>query len=81
MGSLPYNVEAKARSVRFEADSFVVILSDGRELAVPYAWFPRLLQASPQERAEYELIGRGDGIHWPRIDEDLSVAGLLLGTH
>ena len=66
-------------SVRFDADSFVVRLADGRELSVSYAWFPSLLNASPEERADYRLVGDGIGIHWPRIDEDLSTAGLLRG--
>lgn len=52
-------------------------LADGRELAAPLAWFPRLLTATPAERAEWRLIGRGQGVHWPRIDEDVAVATLL----
>ena len=54
-----------------------VSLTDGREIAVPLAWFPRLLKASPTQRANWRLIGRGGGIHWPDVDEDISVAGLL----
>ena len=52
-------------------------LADGRELAAPLAWFPRLLAATPAERAEWRLIGRGRGVHWPAIDEDIAVATLL----
>ena len=81
MSSLPAEFEPVALSVRFEPDSFVVSLADGRQLSVPYAWFPSLLNARPEQRADYRLIGDGIGIHWPQIDEDLSVAGLLRGTH
>jgi hypothetical protein len=56
---------------------FVVQLNDGRAVSIPYAWFPRLANATPDQRAEYELIGPGRGIHWPLIDEDLSVSKLL----
>ena len=54
-------------------------LDDGRRLAVPLAWFPRLLDGTKAERADYELIGEGEGIHWPQLDEDISVEGLLAG--
>jgi hypothetical protein len=60
-------------------DSLVVDLVDGRTLSVPLAWYPRLLHGTPQERANWRLIGRGEGIHWPDLDEDLSVEGLLAG--
>jgi hypothetical protein len=70
-----------AVKVRTDEFSLIVDLSDGRVISVPLVWFPRLFNASAEERAEYELLGRGVGIHWPRIDEDLSVAGLLRGDH
>jgi hypothetical protein len=54
-----------------------VVLADGREVAVPLAWFPRLLDATPAQRAHWRLIGRGEGIHWPDVDEDILVSGLL----
>jgi len=73
--------EPLALNVRTDEFSLIVELTDGRVISVPLIWFPRLFDASPEERAEYELLGDGIGIHWPRIDEDLSVAGLLLGTH
>ncbi|MCF8157388.1 MAG: DUF2442 domain-containing protein [Rhodoferax sp.] len=60
-------------------DELRVSLTDGRTLTVPIAWFPRLAHASSSERAEYELLGDGEGIHWPQVDEDISVAGLLAG--
>jgi hypothetical protein len=63
--------------VRFEGDLLYVSLEDGREIGVPLAWFPRLAAATPEQRAHWQLIGRGIGLHWPELDEDLSVAGLL----
>ena len=64
-------------ALRFDADRMWVDLSDGRTIGVPLAWFPRLLHASPERRGAYELSRRG--IHWPALDEDISVAGLLAG--
>lgn len=61
-------------------DGFDVRLEDGRRLWVPYQWFPRLATATSQQRAHWELIGDGVGLHWPELDEDLSVDGLLSGT-
>ncbi len=58
-------------------DRLVVTLADGRELAAPLAWFPRLLEASDSQRRNWRLIGRGQGIHWPDVDEDISVVSLL----
>jgi hypothetical protein len=55
-------------------------LADGRTIIVPLAWFPRLLHATPEQRRRWELLGDGEGIHWPDVDEDLSVAGLLRGA-
>lgn len=66
-----------AESVRFDEDSMWVALSDGRTIGVPLAWFPRLLAATPAERADVE-IGLG-GLHWDRLDEDISIDGLLAG--
>ena len=54
-----------------------VVLADGREVSAPLEWFPRLRDASPAQRRNWRLIGRGVGIHWPDLDEDISVAGLL----
>jgi hypothetical protein len=59
--------------------ALTVALDDGRELTVPLEWFPRLRDATAAERANWRLIGRGEGIHWPDIDEDISAAGLLKG--
>jgi hypothetical protein len=67
----------KATSVRFDEDSFWVELSDGRTLGIPLAWFPRLLRASPAERARVTISTRG--LHWDKLDEDILVEGLLAG--
>ena len=66
-----------ATDVRFDREMLQVLLSDGREIGVPLEWFPRLRDASPEQRGNWRLIGKGVGIHWPDIDEDISVAGLL----
>ncbi len=68
-----------ARAVSVSEDSLVVELVDGRTLSVPLAWYPRLQHGSQQERANSRLIGRGEGIHWPDLDEDISVTGLVAG--
>ena len=70
-------VSARATGVRFTDDLLYVQLEDGREIGVPLVWFPRLSAATPEQRANWQLLGRGVGLHWPDIDEDLSVAGLL----
>lgn len=69
-----------AETVRVTEDELIVGLMDGRTISVPLVWFPRLLHATPQQRTNCELIGDGDGIHWPDVDEDISVAGLLRGV-
>jgi Protein of unknown function (DUF2442) len=63
--------------VRFTDDLLYVQLEDGREIGVPLAWFPRLSAATAEQRANWQLLGHGVGLHWPDVDEDLSVAGLL----
>jgi Protein of unknown function (DUF2442) len=69
--------DATAIDVAVKDDRLVVILADGRELAAPLTWFPRLLDATEKQRSNWRLIGHGHGIHWPDIDEDISVASLL----
>ena len=69
--------DATAIDARVMDDRLIVILADGRELAAPLAWFPRLLEASDDQRGNWRLIGGGHGIHWPDVDEDISVASLL----
>ena len=68
-----------AQSVTVTDDSLVVELSDGRTLTVPLAWYPRLQHGTPEERKNCRLVGRGDGVHWLDLDEDISVAGLVAG--
>lgn len=70
---------ALAQHVRVTNDALVVDLTDGRTLTVPVAWYPRLAHGPAAERSEWRLIGRGHGIHWPALDEDISVEGLLAG--
>jgi hypothetical protein len=71
--------EAKAESVWFDDDNMWVRLYDGRQLAVPLVFFPRLLHATPEQRTRFEMSGGGTGLHWDELDEDISVAGLLMG--
>jgi len=79
MSSSAIKLEARAVEVTVTADTLRVRLADGRELAVPVAWFPRLQQASADVRNRCRLIGGGVGIHWPDLDEDFGIEGLLLG--
>lgn len=68
-----------AEQVHVSRDTLSVELSDGRTISAPLAWYPRLLHARPRERNNWRLIGRGRGIHWEDLDEDISVEGLLAG--
>ncbi len=77
MSILVERAEALAVHVSCTEDDLSVVLSDGRTVAVPLAWFPRLVGASAKQRANWELIGGGVGIHWEAVDEDISVASLL----
>lgn len=70
-------LDATAVSVTVTDDRLLVVLADGREVAAPLAWFPRLLGATDSQRRNWRLIGRGQGIHWPDVDEDISIATLL----
>jgi hypothetical protein len=70
---------ATAKNVRVSSDALTVELSDGRSVSVPLAWYPRLARGRPAERRRWEFIGDGSGIHWPELDEDISVEALLLG--
>jgi len=72
-------IEARATSVRVSDDSLVVNLTDGRTVSAPLAWYPRLLHGTDSERNDHELMGDGVGIHWPQLDEDISVEGILAG--
>ncbi len=79
MSSSTPETPARAVDVSVAAGRLIVELADGRSVTVPLTWFPRLQRATPSERRRWQLIGRGVGIRWPAIDEDLSVAGLLRG--
>ncbi len=80
MSSWVENANPRAREVQVTADELTALLADGRKISVPLTWYPRLLHATPEQRAKWELLGDGEGIYWPEIDEDLSVAGLLRGV-
>ena len=81
MGTLAVETYALAENVEFTDDDMIVSLVDGRRIMIPLVWFPRLAAATKNQLTNYELLGDGEGIHWPDIDEDLSVAGLLRGDH
>ena len=77
-----FTIEIKvpfAESIFFTEDTLSVDLSDGRTVSVPIAWYPRLLHANSEERNNWRLIGRGHGIHWEDLDEDISVENLIAG--
>ena len=73
------NVEARIQSVSVSDDVISAQLLDGRTISVPLAWSWRLSEATPEQRSRFEIIGSGSGIHWPDIDEDISVEGMLHG--
>jgi hypothetical protein len=79
MSTLTLETDPLATDVSVSETMLRVTLEDGRELSVPVEWYPRLRDASPAQRGNWRLIGRGEGIHWPEIDEDISVLGLLKG--
>ncbi|MGH3090254.1 MAG: DUF2442 domain-containing protein [Rubrobacteraceae bacterium] len=68
-----------AQNISVTDDTLTAELSDGRKVSAPLAWYPRLMHGTREERAEWRIIGRGDGIHWPTLDEDISVENLLAG--
>lgn len=72
--------EANATKIWFDNENMWVALTDGRQLSIPLLYFPRLLNATSEQRNNYELSGDGTGIHWEEIDEDISVPGLILGN-
>ena len=79
MSTLVIERQARAENVKVTDEEFIVDLDDGRTIIVSLAWFPRLLHGTPEERAHWRLIGDGEGIHWPDLDEDIEVRHLLLG--
>ena len=81
MNTLAVEMHPQAHNITCDDTSIIVELVDGRTITAPLVWFPRLAKASKAELNNWQLLGNGDGIHWPDVDEDLSVQGLLLGTH
>ncbi len=80
MGTLARTADERVVQVTFTDDEMSVRLVDGRTITVPLAWYPRLLNATPEQRKNWQVAGGGYGIHWPDIDEDLSTEGLLRGA-
>ena len=80
MGILALAADERIKGVQVSADALSVSLMDGRTITVPLAWYPNLLQATPEQRNNWQVCGSGYGIHWPEIDEDLSSEGLLRGA-
>jgi len=76
---MSFSIPERPRAVRIDVteDELVVQVADGRVLSVPLEWFPRLRDATPEQRGKFRFIGDGSGIHWPDVDEDLSVAALF----
>ncbi|MCU7799152.1 MAG: DUF2442 domain-containing protein [gamma proteobacterium symbiont of Lucinoma myriamae] len=81
MSTLAVELHPQAQTLSCTEESIIVELVDGRIISAPLVWFPRLSQATKKQLENWELLGDGEGIHWPEIDEDLSVLGLLTGTH
>lgn len=79
MNTLVVERQARAQKVKVTDEELIVELDDGRTISVPLTWFPRLWHGTPEERAHWRLIGDGEGIHWPELDEDIEVSRLLAG--
>ena len=79
MNTLVVDHEVFAIAVSFSEDAMSISLDDGRTVSVPLTWYPRLLEGTQKELAHYEFIGEGEGIHWPELDEDISVESILAG--
>ncbi|MEX0272440.1 DUF2442 domain-containing protein [Leptolyngbyaceae cyanobacterium UHCC 1019] len=80
MGILAIRADERVKNVSFTEKTISVDLMDGRTITVPLAWYPRLLNALPEQRTKWEVCGGGYGIHWEEIDEDLSTEGMLRGA-
>ena len=81
MSTLAVELHPQAINVEYTNALIIVELADGRTISAPLVWFPRLSKASKEQLENWQLLGDGEGIHWPDIDEDLSVAGLLICNH
>ena len=80
MDTLAIKVDERVKTVHFTDTSISVDLMDGRSISIPLVWYPRLLNATPEQRGQWEICGGGYGIHWEAIDEDLSTEGMLRGA-
>ena len=80
MRTLAIELHPQAHTMTCTEANLIAELLDGRTISAPLVWFPRLAQASQKQRDNWQLLGEGEGVHWPEIDEDLSVASLLSGT-
>ena len=80
MGILAIRADERVKNVELTEETICVDLMDGRTIIVPLAWYPRLLNATPEQRANWEICGGGYGLHWEEIDEDLSTEGMLRGA-
>lgn len=78
--SIVVSIEARIRNIKVASDTITAYLVDGRVVSVPLAWSWRLSEATPAQRANFEIIGDGQGVHWPDVDEDISVEGMLHGV-
>ena len=81
MSTLAVKSHPQAQNITCTDAAIIVELLDGRTISAPLVWFPRLSRATKEQLDNWELLGDGEGIHWPDVDEDLSVAGLLAGAH
>ncbi len=81
MSTLAVELHPQACEVSFSGEAILVQLIDGRTISAPLIWFPKLSAATKEQLTDWELLGDGEGIHWPLLDEDLSISGLLAGTH
>lgn len=79
INTLAADHDVYALKVLFSEDAMTVFLDDGRTVSVPITWYPRLLAGTQEERMQFELIGDGEGIHWPDLDENITVDGILAG--
>lgn len=77
MSTSAIRLDPHAIDVMIDEDSLHFVLADGREISAPLEWFPRLRDASPEQRSHWQLIGKGIGVHWPEIDEDIAVTTLM----
>jgi hypothetical protein len=81
MNTLAVEMHPQAQNISCDEMTLKVELVDGRTVTAPLIWFPRLAKATQKQLSNWQLLGDGEGIHWPDVDEDLSVQGLLLGSH